>query len=124
MSSKILLDQLYTLSKDLWWTGDPWANDIFRDLDPLKWEALNHNPIALIEEVLIQENAKVPKGWKKRAQGLLDRYNIFQAKPAVEDCPSIAYFCMEFGLHEFLQISRILGVFCKFCEIPTNVHHN
>ena len=24
--------RLYDLSQDLWWTGDPWANDIFQAL--------------------------------------------------------------------------------------------
>ena len=26
--------RLYDLSQDLWWTGDPWANDIFQASRP------------------------------------------------------------------------------------------
>ncbi len=111
VSSKVLLNELLTLSRDLWWTGDPWANDIFRDLDPLKWEELNHNPIALFQEILAQEHTIISRSWENRARSLLHRYEVFKAKPEIANCPKIAYFCMEFGLHEFLQIySGGLGI--------------
>ena len=45
-----IFTRLYELSQDLWWTGDPWANDIFQALDPVRWERLNHNPCALLAE--------------------------------------------------------------------------
>lgn len=100
--------QLQALARDLWWTGDPWANDIWQSLDPVLWEELHHNPIAMLDEVNL-DNASAT--WKERAQGLLDRYAEYQAKPIATDCPSIAYFCMEFGLHEFFQIySGGLGI--------------
>ena len=106
-----IFSQLYILSKDLWWTGDPWANDIFHDLDPVRWNALNHNPCALLHEYINKANVTPSKEWILRAEALLDRYQTFLDKPEYIDAPRIAYFCMEFGLHEFFQIySGGLGI--------------
>ncbi len=115
-SSKEILNRLLTLSKNLWWTGDPWANDLFHDLNPVRWGDLNHNPIALLEEELVEEELDNPSRspsseWLERAEALLSRYQDFIAQPDAKDCPRIAYFCMEFGLHEFFQIySGGLGI--------------
>ena len=50
MTTNTLSLRLYEMSQDLWWTGDPWANDVFQSLDPVRWEELNHNPCALLSE--------------------------------------------------------------------------
>ena len=101
-------DKLIKLAYDFWWTGDPWANDVWRDLDPYLWDMLNHNPIAVLQETDVN---KASKAWKKKAQSLLDRYEAYQQRPMHKDSPSIAYFCMEFGLHESFQIySGGLGI--------------
>lgn len=100
-------DQLVALAKDFWWTGDPWANDIWEELEPHLWETLLHNPSAMLQEI---DWDCVSDDWKAKAQGLLDRYAQFKAKPAVPS-PKIAYFCMEFGIHESFPIySGGLGI--------------
>ena len=88
--------KLNQLAKDFWWTGDPWAEEIWSSLDPVLWEALNHNPVALLQEVELDQASD---DWKKEAQKLLERYDSYLNK-AVQSQPRIAYFCMEFGLHE------------------------
>jgi glucan phosphorylase len=106
-----LLSKLHVLSKDLWWTGDPWANDIFCDLNPTRWDALNHNPIALLEECLADATLVIQDEWAEQANQLCERYTAFLEKPQAIDSPRIAYFCMEYGLHEFFQIySGGLGI--------------
>ncbi len=108
--SQQVIESLLTLSADLWWTGDPWANDLFARLDPVRWESLNHNPYALCQEWLGQPTP-VSAEWLLDAKALLERYEKFQQTPEMTDCPRIAYFCMEFGLHEFFQIySGGLGI--------------
>ncbi len=110
-SSTELLTKLLALSKNLWWTGDPWANDLFHDLNPIRWTDLNHNPTALLQEELDNPSKPPTTEWIHRAEQLLNRYHNFTIKPEAEECPRIAYFCMEFGLHEFFQIySGGLGI--------------
>lgn len=100
-------DRLVTLAKDFWWTGDPWANDVWRELDPQLWEDLLHNPSAVLQEV---DWGTVSDVWKAKAEKLLRRYEQFLQKPAVPS-PKIAYFCMEFGMHESFPIySGGLGI--------------
>ncbi|MGC6509432.1 MAG: alpha-glucan family phosphorylase [Myxococcota bacterium] len=98
---------LSQLAKDFWWTGDPWAEQVWSSLDPVLWEALNHNPVALLQEVDVD---LADKEWKKEAQKLLSRYTNYINKE-VQSNPRIAYFCMEFGLHESFPIySGGLGI--------------
>ena len=100
-------EQLAALAKDFWWTGDPWANDIWKELEPHLWEKLLHNPIAVLQEI---DWDAVSDEWKTKAEGLLNRYEKFKAKEAVPS-PKIAYFCMEFGIHESFPIySGGLGI--------------
>jgi starch phosphorylase len=100
--------KLETLAENFWWTGDPWANDLWKELDPWLWEDLNHNPTAMLKEIRWEH---VSAEWKQKAQGLLDRYKTFTEKPALKDCPAISYFCMEFGIHEsFPMYSGGLGI--------------
>ncbi len=105
---KEIAEKLRSLAMDFWWTGDPWANDIWRDLDPWLWERLNHNPLAVLAETNLN---KAPEGWFERAAALVERWEDHNAKPYDPDSPKIAYFCMEFGLHEsFPMYSGGLGV--------------
>ena len=47
----LMKEELVTLAKDFWWTGDPWANDVWEELEPHLWEKLLHNPSAMLQEV-------------------------------------------------------------------------
>ena len=41
-------ERLWTLARNLWWSWDHDASSLFRDLDPVRWRQLNHNPISLL----------------------------------------------------------------------------
>src|SRR6202790_4040214 len=44
-------ERLWSLARNLWWSWDHDATALFRELDPLRWRELNHNPIALLAEM-------------------------------------------------------------------------
>ncbi|HVW01415.1 MAG TPA: alpha-glucan family phosphorylase [Planctomycetaceae bacterium] len=114
-------DKLQALSHNLWWAWDAEATALFRELDPVRWRELRHNPIALLDEIPIpkleqragqlvlhsrinyayrrlQEYLKGAGTWGNRHSGVL------RARP-------VAYFSAEFGLHESMPIySGGLGV--------------
>ena len=94
-------DQLLELAYDLWWTGEPDAALLWRDLDPDHWDEVHHNPVALLRDV---DLSLAPTGWAERAADLLARWQAFHAEPRPEGGPSVAYLSMEFGLHESLPI--------------------
>ena len=43
-------DKCVALADNLWWSWHPEVINLFRDLDPIRWRQLDHNPIALLEE--------------------------------------------------------------------------
>src|SRR5271168_1052244 len=43
-------ERLWALARNMWWSWDNDASALFRDIDPLRWRQLNHNPVALLNE--------------------------------------------------------------------------
>src|SRR5271166_4645960 len=103
-------ERLWALARNLWWSWDHDASGLFLDLDPVRWNQLNHNPVALLAEfplaklearaaelVLhsrinyayrrLREYLESDKTWGTRHAGVL------RPRP-------VAYFSAEFGLHE------------------------
>src|SRR6202171_2441431 len=46
-----LQERLWSLARNLWWSWDNDSTSLFRDLDPMRWRQLNHNPISLLSEI-------------------------------------------------------------------------
>ena len=115
------LARLGELAYNLWWTWQPEAARIFGRLDYALWERLGHNPIRLLREIGRPRLSRASKDKEYRA--LYDRvfanFDLYmnqtdtwtrQAHPELNG-RQIAYFSMEFGLHETLPIySGGLGV--------------
>jgi len=115
------LARLSELAYNLWWTWQPEAARIFGRLDYDLWERLGHNPIRLLREIGRPRLNQASKDTEYLA--LFDRvfanFDSYmnqestwtnQAHPELKGRP-IAYFSMEFGLHETLPIySGGLGV--------------
>lgn len=115
------LARLPELAYNLWWTWQPEAQRLFARLDYDLWERLNHNPIRMLREV---ERARLNE--ILQLQDYMDSYRhvftqfdsyfaqsdtwVGKTHPGFLDNP-VAYFSMEFGLHETLPIySGGLGV--------------
>ena len=52
-----LYEKCLGLAGNLWWSWNSEVAAIFRDLDPVRWRELNHNPIALLQEFTPQRLA-------------------------------------------------------------------
>src|SRR5512138_2481257 len=104
------LARLTELPYNLWWTWHYEAARLFGRLDYDLWERLNHNPIRFLREVKRRRYTVAVKDKDYLAQ--YDR--VFAARdayfgekktwaarnhPELTNRP-IAYFSMEFGLHE------------------------
>ena len=95
-----LFADLLALASDLWWTGRPAAHDLWPRLDPVRWEALNHNPLAMLREGALSHAGP---DWREDAQALLTLWRAYHRRPMPKGSLN-AYFCMEYGLHESLPI--------------------
>jgi starch phosphorylase len=115
------INRLHELAYNLWWTWHPEAERLFSKMDFDLWERLAHNPICLLHDIerpVLNAAAQDPAYLERYDQvfGQFDEYLQQQdswserAHPELTNQP-IAYFSMEFGLHETLPIySGGLGV--------------
>src|SRR5260370_31622709 len=51
-------ERLWSLARNLWWSWDNDTTGLFRELDPVRWRQLNHNPIALLAEMPLSTIAR------------------------------------------------------------------
>ena len=115
------LTRLHDLAYNLHWAWSSETSDLFRRLDSQRWEETNHNPIMVLAGLAqerLQTLADDPTyvADLAHAAASLDAYlaekeTWFATTGVVAPKPRIAYFSMEFGLHESLPIySGGLGV--------------
>ncbi len=113
------LARLGELAFNLWWTWQPEAARLFGKLDYDLWERLGHNPIRLLNEIGRErlDEAAEDQDYLALYDSLFEKFDLYfkkeswsqKAHPELKN--SIAYFSMEFGLHETLPIySGGLGV--------------
>lgn len=99
---------LEVLSRNLWWCWKPDAIELFRRIDPRLWESSGRNPIVLFANVsqkrlkeLSRDDSflahlhRVKSWFEKRVS-----YPVDAASTPYGQEGAIAYFSMEFGLHE------------------------
>lgn len=106
---------LADLARNLWWTWDAEAIDLFESVDPKRWDAVKHNPVALLAgcEAARLDALAADAEFVAQLESCLARFRL-QTTP--EEHPELAgrtaaYFCAEFGIHESLPIySGGLGI--------------
>ena len=49
-AAETLYEKCIALARNLWWSWNHEVINLFRDLDPIRWRQLDHNPIALLSE--------------------------------------------------------------------------
>jgi starch phosphorylase len=115
------INRLGELAYNLWWAWQPDAQRLFNRIDNDLWERLAHNPIRLLRQVprsALNEVAQNPAYLEiydrvfREFDTYLAREDTWAARthPELINRP-IAYFSMEYGLHETLPVySGGLGV--------------
>ncbi len=106
---------LNKLARNLWWTWNQEAQEIFQELSARGWQNLYHNAVAILHEVSEYElrvRLQDPD-FARRVQdvlGLFEAYMSDQHTWAHEHAQAlrahpVAYFSAEFGFHETLPIA-------------------
>ncbi len=107
------LSPLNELAHNLWWSWHKNALELIESILPEKFEALHHNPVALLKELdgdTIQR-LLADKGFMSRLSEVNRDFQQYMAEKPSGNGPKIAYFSMEFGLHTSLKLySGGLGV--------------
>jgi glycogen phosphorylase len=114
-------ERLWLLARNLWWSWDHDTSSLFRELDPVRWRALDHNPVALLTEMPLATierraqqlvlHSRINYAYRRQREYLeADRTwgamhaGILRTRP-------VAYFSAEFGIHVSVpEYSGGLGV--------------
>jgi starch phosphorylase len=102
-------DELKAFARDLWWTtlGGA-AEEFWRSINPVLWESSAHRPLAIVEAIGDESDSEP---WTTEAHGLMAKRRAALLSPGRLGGDRVAYFCMEYGLHEGLPIySGGLGI--------------
>lgn len=108
------ISRLSELAYNLWWTWNPDAQRLYLRIDPILWEESYHNPVVFLRRV---ERARLNAATNNRYylefyDRIMESYDAYISEsptwfevhyPQFRNRP-VAYFSMEFGLHETLPI--------------------
>src|SRR5436853_5138200 len=102
------LARLQELANNLWFSWDRPTRNLFPRLDPDLWEAVGHNPKALLTSVSQHrlDEAAHDQTYLHDFDRTLAAYDAYHHRtpgngaPALKPGELIAYFCAEFGFHE------------------------
>ncbi len=107
------LKKLEDLAHNIWWAWNHEATDLFRSIDSELWTKSGQNPVRLLEllsydrlEALVKDKAII-----KNMNEVYAKFREYMDVKPDTTRPSVAYFCMEYGLNQVLKIySGGLGV--------------
>lgn len=104
---------LQRMSRNLWWSWNFKATELFESIDPEKWAEVRQNPIALLDSLDIHQWRKLEKdeSFYKRYLESYEKFEAYLAEAKKKPNAQIAYFSMEYGLHQSLKLySGGLGI--------------
>src|SRR5580765_4709034 len=110
-----LTSGLNKLARNLWWTWDQEAQELFHELSLRCWQNLYHNAVAVLREVSEYElrTRLQDHDFAARVREVLQKFDDYmhekntwasQHAPQLLSAP-VAYFSAEFGFHETLPIA-------------------
>jgi alpha-glucan phosphorylase-like protein len=107
------LAPLKEISRNLWWVWNSKAREIFEYIDPKIWEESAHNPVVLLEKVSFNRFTELEEDeeFKYKLEWVHNDFKNYLEERKNPEGSKIAYFSMEYGLHDSLKIfSGGLGV--------------
>ena len=107
------LKKLEEMARNIWWAWNNEATDLFKDLDPALWKEAGQNPVVLLERLSYEklEALAADKTILKRMNDVYAKFRAYMDVKPDANRPSVAYFCMEYGLTHVLKIySGGLGI--------------
>ena len=141
------LEPLREIVFNLWWTWEPDARKLFRQLDTELWEQTNHNPLRMLQlskQARLLE-AAVDRDFIRDLKRVHEKFKTYMArkdtygKLRAAKSPlksTIAYFSAEFGFHESVPnysggLGILSGDHCKsasdldlnFCAVTLLYRH-
>ncbi len=104
------LEPLRELVYNLWWSWEPRARKLFRDIDPDLWDRTNHSPLRMLQlstQARLSELAE-DDDFRREMNATIGRFKTYLARKDTYGAvfagktggELVAYFSAEFGFHE------------------------
>jgi starch phosphorylase len=114
-------ERLRALAQNLWWSWDNDTTALFREIDPVLWREVDHNPIALLRQIPLDKleerasqlvlHSRINYAYRRMQEYLRSTHTWAARHAGVLWARPVAYFSAEFGLHESIPIySGGLGI--------------
>lgn len=94
------------IAHNLWWAWNYDSRDLWRALDPDLYRAVKHNPVLLLGQLSFDRTQEILKDKKimKQVKDVYAHYREYMDVKPDTKRPSVAYFCMEYGINQVLKI--------------------
>ena len=94
------------IAHNMWWVWNCEARDLFRELDVEIYHEVRHNPVMLLERLSFERKEAIlkDKALMKRIKDVYKKFRDYMDVEPDSKRPSVAYFCMEYGMHSALKI--------------------
>ena len=100
------LECLDEIAHNLWWSWNYEARDLWRSLDRQLFENCGENPVLLLEKLPYERKQECAKDKEimKKVKNVCKLFTDYMKQPVDTTRPSVAYFCMEYGISQVLKI--------------------
>ena len=94
------------LAHNMWWAWNYEARDMWRALDEALYKEVGHNPVLLLERLSYDRKEAIVKdrALMKRVKDVYKKFRDYMDVEPDKSRPSVAYFCMEYGINQVLKI--------------------
>ena len=107
------LKMLQEMAHNIWWSWNYEATDMFKSLDPELWSVVGQNPVAFLERLSYEKLEEISNDKKTldKINKVYKKFTDYMNVTPNKERPSVAYFCMEYGMTHVLKIySGGLGI--------------
>lgn len=100
------LNCLDELAHNMWWAWNYEARDMWKSLDADLYEEVGHNPVLLLDRLSYDRKEAIvkDKSIMKRVKDVYKSFRTYMDVKPDKKRPSVAYFCMEYGINQVLKI--------------------
>lgn len=94
------------LAHNMWWVWNYEAQELWKSLDEKLFEEVKHNPVLLLERLSYDRKEAIVKDHEimSRVKSVYKKFREYMDVEPDHSRPSVAYFCMEYGLSHVLKI--------------------
>ncbi len=94
------------LAHNMWWVWNYEVQELWKSLDEKLFEEVKHNPVLLLERLSYDRKEAIVKDHAimSRVKSVYKKFREYMDVEPDHSRPSVAYFCMEYGLSHVLKI--------------------